>query len=49
MCANLVLSADLLRSSEDIFDEKPDGKINFFAKNHCDICFSSLGIIFTVL
>ena len=32
MCANLALSVELLRSSEDICDRKPDGKIYFFAE-----------------
>ena len=31
MCGNLSLSADLLRSSEDMLDGKLDGKNNFFA------------------
>ena len=32
VCANLALSADSWRSSEDIIDRKLDGKIYFFAK-----------------
>ena len=41
MSANLKLSADLLRSSEDIPDAKLDEKINFFAE-----CWSIKTIVF---
>ena len=41
MCANLALSADLLRSSEDILNEKLEGKNYFFAE-----CWSIKTIVF---
>ena len=41
MFANLALSADLLKSSEDILAEKLDGKKNFFLE-----CWSIKIIVF---
>ena len=44
MSANLALSADLLRSSKDILEGKPNGKIYFFAA-----CWSIKTIVFMEL